>query len=89
MEEALTAVGGRQVNAKDIVLIRPRAGQPDNPEVKIIDPYPTGKNNKSNTQELQQNLQDGDVIYVYPGKVTESKTRSILSFLGPLGLLFR
>ncbi len=89
LDEALTAAGGRQTNAQDIVLIRPRVGQPDNPEVLVINPYPTGKKGVNNTQQLQQQLQNGDVIYVYPGKVTESKTRSILSFLGPLGLLFR
>lgn len=89
LSEAIAAAGGRQPNARDIVLIRQNPADPNNPAVKIIDPYPTGKNNKANTQDLQQELQNGDIIYVYPGKVTESKTRSILSLLGPLGLLFR
>jgi polysaccharide export outer membrane protein len=87
--EALTLAGGRQVNARDIVLIRQRSDQPDNPQVTIIDPYPTGKNAKPSTQQLQQELQNGDVVYVYPGKVTEPKSRGILALLGPLSLLFR
>jgi polysaccharide export outer membrane protein len=87
--EALTLAGGRKDNARDIVLIRQRPEQPDNPQVTIIDPYPTGKNAAPKTQQLQQELQQGDVVYVYPGKVTEPKSRTILGLLGPLGLLFR
>ena len=87
--EALAFAGGRQPNARDIVLIRQRPDQPNDPDVKIIDPYPTGKKGAPTTQELQQELQHGDVVYVYPGKVTEPKSRTILSLLGPLGLLFR
>lgn len=89
LSEAIAAAGGRQVNARDIVLIRPRAGQPNNPEMTIIEPNPTGKNAKANPQQLQQELQNGDVVWVNPGKVTEPKSRTILSFLGPLGLLLR
>ena len=82
-------IAGRQPNARDIVLIRPNPADPKNPTVTVIDPYFTGKNGKANTQQLQQPLQNGDIIYVNPGKITEPKSRTILSFLGPLSFLFR
>jgi protein involved in polysaccharide export with SLBB domain len=89
LSEAIAMAGGRQPNARDIVLIRPRAGQPENPEITVISPTPTGKNGQNNTQQLQQELKNGDIIYVYPGKVTEPKSRTILSLLTPFSFLLR
>lgn len=86
--EALTAAGGRQPNARDIVLIRPRPANmpPGDPQVTVVRPDPA---KGQNIQEMQQQLQNGDVIYVYPGKVTQDKVGSILRYLTPLGILGR